>query len=49
VISINSLIRFREGGAAMLAIARKNQNIEKTGAIDRIPLDKTILRVLVIS
>jgi len=49
VIRISSLIRLREGGAAILAIARKNQNIEKIGAIDRMPLDKIILRVLVIS
>jgi hypothetical protein len=47
VINIISLIRLIVGGAAILAAMYINQKNEIVGLIDRIPLVKNILRVLV--
>lgn len=49
VISIISLIRLIDGGAAMFAAERRNHNIVIDGKMFSIPLVKKILRVWVAS
>jgi len=48
LISIISLNKFREGGAAILADRSKNHHIDRVGQIDNIPFVKYTLRVCVI-
>jgi len=49
VISIISLSRLIDGGAAMLAAVNKNHHMVIVGAIDISPFTRNILRVCVIS
>lgn len=49
VISMISLIRFSDGGAAMFADANKNHHSDMIGVQDISPFIKNILRVLVFS
>lgn len=44
-----SLNRFKVGGAAMFAARKRNHHIDKIGAFIKIPLDKAMLRVAVLS
>jgi len=48
VVNIISLIKFREGGAAILIDNSKNHHIHSVGLINRIPFVKNVLRVCVI-